>query len=335
MRRTCLGGRRRTALAVAVAAALFPCAAWAQRAEGSFQRTLNVSGQPEIDIVSGSGSIEVRRGSAGRVEISARIQANDGWNWGRRSQLSPEERVKRIEANPPVEQKANAVRIGYITSDELREGVSISYVVTVPARSSLRSKTGSGSQEVSGIDGNVETATGSGSLRITDTGGDLHASTGSGSIDATSIGGALYASTSSGSISATGVKAGITARTGSGRIDLTQSGSGNVEVSSGSGSVRLKGVHGAVRASTSSGGLTIEGNLSGDWDLSAGSGSVTIDLPSSQGFELDATTGSGNIAVDAPVTVRGTINKRSLRGTVHGGGPLLHVRTSSGGISIR
>ena len=334
MRRATCVGRGRTALAL-LALALVPSLAWAQRAEGSFQRTLTVAGQAEIDIVTGSGRIEVRQGPPGRVEVSARIQADDGWGWSRRSQLTPRERVRRIETDPPVEQKGNVVRIGHITSDELREGVSISYVLTVPARSSLRSKTGSGSQQVEGVDGAVEAGSGSGSLTIRHAGGDLRASTGSGAIDATSIGGAFHATTGSGSISATDVRGGITAKTGSGRIDVTQSGSGNVEVSSGSGSVRLRGVRGGVRASTSSGGLVIEGDLSGDWDLTATSGSVTIDLPSSQGFELDATTSSGRIDVGAPITVTGSVSRRSLRGTVRGGGPQLHVRTSSGGISIR
>lgn len=333
MKRASYVGRRRTALAL-LAAALVPSLAWAQRAEGSFQRTLTVAGQAEIDIVTGSGRIEIRKGPPGLLEVSARIQADDGWSWSRRPQFSARERVRRIEADPPVEQKGNGVRIGFITSDELREGVSISYVLIVPARSSVRSKTGSGSQQVEGVDGAVEASSGSGSLTIAHAGADLRASTGSGSIEATSIGGAFLATTGSGSISATGVQGGITARTGSGRIDVTQSGSGNIEVSSGSGSVRLRGVHGGVRASTSSGGLDIEGALSGDWDLTATSGSVAVDVPSSQGFELDATTNSGRIDVDPPVTVTGFMGRRSLRGTVRGGGSHLRVRTSSGGISI-
>jgi hypothetical protein len=328
-------GRRRAVLALLAAASLVPSIASAQRAEGSFQRTLTVTGQAEIDIVSGAGRIEVRQGAAGRIEINGRIQANDSWGRNRRSQLSPQERVRQIEANPPIEQKGNVVRIGHIANDELREGVSVSYVVTVPPRSSLTSKTGSGSQDLSGLDGSVEASTGSGSLTISRVGADLRASTGSGSIDASAVNGSFHATTGSGSISASDVKGAITAKTGSGRIDVTQTGSGNVEVATGSGSVRLRGVHGAVRASTSSGGLHIEGNLSGDWDLTATSGSVTVDLPSSQGFELDASTSSGHIDVNAPVTVTGTINRRSLRGSVRGGGPVLHVRTSSGGISIR
>ena len=68
-------------MALLAAIALVPgCAELeAQRAEGSFQRTLTVNGPPEIEIVTGSGRIEVRQGPAGRIEITGRIQASDGW----------------------------------------------------------------------------------------------------------------------------------------------------------------------------------------------------------------------------------------------------------------
>jgi hypothetical protein len=321
------------ALVALLSIMLLPAAAVAQRVHGSFQRTLTVSGPADIEVVTGSGRIEVRQGAAGRVEISARLQADDSWGW-RRSPLSAEERVRRIEAAPPIEQKGSTVRIGHITDDDLRDGVSISYTLTLPPGASLKAKTGSGSQEIDGVDGNIEASSGSGSLTIRRS-GSLRASTGSGSITADRIGGALHANSGSGSIHAAGVTGAITAKTGSGGIDVTQTGSGEVDVSSSSGSVRLQGVRGGVRASTSSGGLTIQGELSGDWRLSTASGQLTVDLPPSQRFDLDANTTSGRIDVDFPVTVTGTIGRRSLRGAVQGGGPLLHVRTASGGISIR
>ena len=99
--------------------------------------------------------------------------------------------------------------------------------------------------------------------------------------------------------------------------------------------MRVRGVQGGLRASTTSGSLAIEGQPAGEWRLSSSSGHVTVDVPSSQGFELDANTGSGHIDVDFPITVSGTIGRRALRGAARGGGPLLYVRTGSGGISIR
>ncbi len=328
---------RGTAMALLAAIALVPgCAELeAQRAEGSFQRTLTVSGPPEIEIVTGSGRIEVRQGPAGRIEITGRIRASDGWDWSPRSPLSPEERVRRIEADPPIEQSGGVVRIGRLADKELSQGVSISFTLTVPAASSVRSKTGSGSQHLEGVDGSIEASSGSGSLTLKEVGGRSKASSGSGSITAETVGGAFHASAGSGSIRATGVRGPSIAKTSSGSIDLEQTGAGDVEVASSSGSVRVRGVRGAVQGSTSSGSLTIQGEPSAAWRLSASSGHVDVNLPSTQGFELDANSQSGRIDVDFPVTVTGAVGRHSLRGSARGGGPLLHVRTSSGGISIR
>lgn len=317
---------------VLTAGVLAPQSAHAQRADGSFQRTLTVSGPTDVDVVSGSGSIEVREGAAGRVEISGRINANDGWGW-RRSRLSAEERVRQLEANPPVEQRGAAVRIGYIAQEDLRDAVSISYVVTVPPGATLRTNTGSGSQEID-VDGRVEAQSGSGSLKIRRAGG-LRASTGSGGVTAETITAGFHATTGSGSIRVTNAAGPITAKTGSGGIEITQTGRGDVVVSSSSGTVRVRGVRGGVDASTSSGGLHIAGEMAADWRLSASSGHVTVDLARGQGFDLDATTTSGHIDVDFPVSVSGRVDRRAIRGPVGGGGPLLRVRTSSGGISIQ
>jgi hypothetical protein len=331
-RMTLINFNRLRGTAIVAAALLSACTAEAQRVEGSFERTLTVGQRPDVEITSGSGAIEVRQGAAGRVEVRARIRVSD-WGWNR-SRLSPEERVKRLEANPPIEQNGNTVRIGEIKDDDLRDGVSISYDVTVPPATVLRSRTGSGSHRIDGVAGDVEVSSGSGSVSVRRSGGRVRASTGSGAISAEDVGGAFEASTGSGGIDGAGIKGSISARTSSGHIEVTQTGSGDVEASSSSGSVRLRGVQGGVRASTTSGSLAIEGQLARDWRLSSSSGHVTVNVPASQGFELDANSGSGRIDVDFPITVSGTIGKHALRGAARGGGPLLHVRTSSGGISI-
>ena len=329
-------GRRLVRMTLALTiAAIVPVKASAQRTEGSFERTLTVASSPDVEISAGSGRIEIRAGSTNRVEISARIRAG-GWGsgWFRRNGLSPEERVRRVEANPPVEQSGNRVRIGYFTSDDWRNGVSISFTIILPAGSNVIARTGSGSQQIEAVSGSVESHAGSGSLALKDIGAKLRASTGSGSITVDGVRGELHATSGSGSIRGTGITGAITARTSSGGIDIEQVGSGHIDVSSSSGTVRVRGVRGGLQASTTSGGLIVQGELSDDWRLSASSGSIRINLPRNQGFDLDATTGSGSINVDFPVTAAGTIGRRSLRGSAQGGGPLLHVRTSSGGISI-
>ena len=285
-----------------------------QRAEGSFDKILTVSGRVDLDVQSGSGRIEAKAGQVDKVEVHARITASD-WN-PLRGGPSAAERVRRIEANPPVEQTGNRIRIGRIDDPDLRN-VSISYTLVVPPRTALVGATGSGSMEISGLGETMALETGSGSIVVRDAGGEVRATTGSGSIEASGVAGA------------------ITARTGSGGIVVTQTGRGNVDVSTGSGSVRVNGVRGAVKASTSSGTLRVRGEQTGEWRLSSSSGGIEITFAGKPAFDLDAQTGSGHIDTAFPVTVSGTISRRELRGPVNGGGPLLHLRTSSGSISIR
>lgn len=319
------------ALSLAIGVTL-PAAAKAQRVEGTFARTLMVSGPVDLAVTAGSGSIEVRPGAAGRIEVSARIVAGD-WGGGNRGRLSNEERVRRIEADPPIEQERNRVHIGRIEDVELRQNVSISYTVTVPADTSLVSTTGSGSHRIEGVGGPIEVTSGSGSIRIRDAGGDVQASAGSGSISADSVGGAFAATTGSGSITGAGVRGRIAVKAGSGSITVSSTGAGDVDASSGSGSITLTGIHGGLRASTGSGALRVQGEQTSDWRLSTSSGGVTIDLAGMPAFELDARSSSGRI--ETPFAVQGTIERRELRGSVNGGGPLLQVRTGSGGIRIR
>jgi hypothetical protein len=291
-----------------------PEPAVAQQATGSFARTLAVTGPVDLEVRSGSGSIEVRTGQAGQVEISGRVKAGD---WGPfRSRSSAQERVRRVETSPPIEQAGNRVTVGRIDDEDVRNHVSISYTLTVPPETTVVSKTGSGSQVIESVRGAVTATSGSGSIRVRGAGGDVRASTGSGSILADTVAGSFSASSGSGSIEGMNV-------------------TGRIEASTSSGSLRLTGLRGGVRASTSSGTMRVQGEPTADWRLSSSSGSVTIELGGKPAFALDAHSNSGRIATDYPVAVSGIINRRELRGSVNGGGPLLHVRTSSGGIHIR
>src|SRR5579884_1191577 len=115
--------------------------------EGSFQRTLKVSGPVDLDINTGSGSITVRTGSSDAVEVTGRIRATEWFS------SSARDRVRRLEQNPPIQQSGNSIRVGHIEDPDLRRNISISYEVTVPAETRLKSETGSGSQTVDGIHG--------------------------------------------------------------------------------------------------------------------------------------------------------------------------------------
>jgi hypothetical protein len=47
----------------------------AAAAEGSFQRTLSVNGAVNLEITTGSGTIDVRTGESNQVQVTGRIRA--------------------------------------------------------------------------------------------------------------------------------------------------------------------------------------------------------------------------------------------------------------------
>ncbi len=319
-------------LKLAVAAILLPWMAVAAE-EGSFDRTLSVTGPVQLEVRTGSGSVEVTTGASGSVEVHGVIRARSGFFFA----TDAAEKVRRIEDNPPVEQQGNVIRVGRraIEYESLYEGVSISYRIVVPPETALVSKRGSGSQTLGDLKGPVEATTGSGSLTIGSIGGDVMARAGSGSIRIDGVGGSLEVKTGSGSIDARAVRGAITASAGSGWIELEQAGEGDVAVHSGSGGVRVRGVRGGLSVSTSSGSIRAQGEIVRDWSLEASSGGITVELPPEASFELDASTGSGNIDSERPLTVTGRISRQALRGAVGSGGPRLEIETSSGSILIR
>jgi hypothetical protein len=262
-------------------------------ATGRFDRQMTVDGPVELDVRTGSGSINVRRGGSGQVRVVGEIRANRGfWN-----SSSAEERVRRIEANPPITQSGNSIRIGDFDDRDMPRNVSISYEIVVPEETSVRSRTGSGSQRIDSVNGRVDTETGSGSIRVGEVTGPVVASTGSGSIAVLGAGG------------------GLSARTGSGSIDAA-------------------GIRGSVRAHTGSGGVRIEGTPTNDWTVRTGSGSIGLRLPPDAGFEMDVRTGSGSINTNHPVELRGSLSRRHLQGRVRGGGPRIDASAGSGSIRL-
>jgi DUF4097 and DUF4098 domain-containing protein YvlB len=318
-------------LAAAVAYPTHANAAEDNYAEGQFDKTLKVSGAVNLTVDTGSGTISVRPGDGSSVHVVGRIRVHEGWGI---SDASAKDKVRKLEANPPIVQDGNTIRIGEIHDEELRRNVSISYEVVTPAETQLHSSTGSGSQMVEGVRGPVEATTGSGSINVSKIGNEVRAGTGSGTITLEDIKGSVRATTGSGGIRATGIAGGLSGHTGSGTVEYEQTAPGDVDIETGSGGIELRGVHGSVHARCGSGHINVDGTPTGDWRLHTGSGGVTLRLPADAGFELDASTGSGSVSTTHELTVSGVLNRHELRGKAHGGGPVIYASTSSGSIRV-
>lgn len=236
-----------TGFALAILAIALAAPATAQ--DGSFERTLNVTGPVNLSVDTNSGGITGTTGSSGRVVIRGEIRRRRDMIFRRGSAADVEE----AEQNPPISQTGNTIRITKLGSS-LRRKLSISYEITVPQNT------------------RVSADTGSGGIRISDVEGPVDADTGSGSIVAELLSaGPVVLDTGSGSIRVSGVEGRLTASTGSGSIKIEGIPSGDWEVKSSSGGITVVVPENSsfdLHARTSSGGIrtdfpiTVQGRLS-------------------------------------------------------------------------
>jgi hypothetical protein len=279
--------------------------------QGSFERTFQVSGPADLEVLTRSGDITVRSGPAGNVTVRGKIHIGDRWFSGDRQAA-----VSEIEKNPPIRQAGDSIHIDYLNVRD----ISIDYEITAPADTKVRTQSGSGDQTIEGLHATLDLESGSGDMRLRDLDGEIHLHTGSGDVEAHEV------------------SSSFTAETGSGDIRLDARGSGDVHVHTGSGNVELRGVNGGLQAETGSGDVTVAGVQTGTWEIRAHSGNVEIELPSNAAFDLDASTGSGEVVVGRPVTmiVQGRVReaRHSVNGKVAGGGPRLTIHTGSGDVRI-
>jgi len=328
--------RKRIAQIAAVTFIALASTAMYARAEGTFDRTLTVSGPVELDVSTGSGHIYIKPGSGNQVQVHGIVRASEFGGWLSGGGLSPDEKVKRIQQNPPIEQNGNGIHIGRIEDSELKRNISIDYELTVPAATRVTSNTGSGDQRIQGVQGPVEVRSGSGNLEVSQVGGEVRAATGSGDVTVNGSKGGAHLSTGSGSIRGTQIAGSLDASTGSGDIRLQQTAEGSVRVRTGSGDVELSGVKGGLTVGTGSGDVRVEGEPTAAWRVETGSGGVDLRVAQQVGFDVYARTSSGRISIEAPITQESASNnRREIRGKVRGGGSMLDLHTGSGDITVR
>jgi len=176
-----------------------------------------------------------------------------------------DEKIRDLQANPPIEQSGDTIRVGRIEDDAYRNNGSISYVIESPAETRLTASTGSGSLRIAGLRGRVEGSTGSGSIDISNVGDEVNARTGSGSVQVYAASGRIDVKTGSGTIKAEGIAGSIKASAGSGAIMLRQAAVErgaplDVDARTGSGSIEVTGIAGSLRAASGSGSIQASGN---------------------------------------------------------------------------
>jgi hypothetical protein len=301
-----------TTLAIGLVVLFASTIVFAATPQGTFEKTFTVSGPVDLEVLTHSGDVTVRAGSSGSVFIRGKIYVGDHWLGGNR-----DADVHEIEQHPPIRQEGNNIHIEYVNM----RNISVDYEISVPADTAVRTRSGSGDQIIEGTHGNVDTQTGSGDVKLANLTGETRLQTGSGNIRARHISGPVRGGT------------------GSGDVEIDEAASGDIDLRTGSGNINARGVQGGFHGETGSGDVTAEGTQTGSWEIRTGSGNVHVRLPANAAFDADISTSSGTVDVGEPIemTVQGRVGDthKQIHGKVHGGGPLLRVRTGSGDIHIQ
>jgi len=278
---------------------------------GTFDRSFQVNGPVDLEVLSRSGDITIHNGGAGSVSIHGKIHVGNSW-------LGSDRKVdvQEIQNNPPIRQTGNSIHIDYVNTNN----VSIDYEITVPENTAVRAHTGSGNQNVEGLKGNIDLETGSGDVRLARLTGEMHFQTGSGNIRGHDLSGPARA------------------KAGSGDIEIEETGAGDVEIRTGSGNITVKGINRGFHAEAGSGDIRAQGSPKNLWSVRTGSGNVDLQVPSDAAFDVDVSSSSGRVTLNHPVetTVQGRVQemRKSVIGKVHGGGPTISVHTGSGDIQV-
>jgi hypothetical protein len=304
-----------------------PGAVLAQRLP--FERTVELSEPAILDVSTIRGKIDVSVGGPGRVVITGAVTIRTAWD----VPANAADLARSVVDDPPVERDGSTVRLRPPSGAAERRAVTVSYHVLVPPETQVLAVSESGATTIRGVSGTVTVGTRSGAIELMQLGGRAGVTSGSGSITIDGVGGSLTVSTSSSAFVGRGLNDSVQVRTASGAVDATLVGTGDADIETGSSAIRLRGINGGLKAVTRSGRVLLQGRPASAWNVSTGSGAVDMELDPATPFSLQAASGSGSATL-VGAEIQGSASKRSVAGTISGGGPLVRVTSRSGAVRI-
>ncbi len=282
--------------------------------EEKFEKTLDLSRNGKVIVENMSGNIEVKTWNKAQVQI-------DALKVSRATTLAKaKENITKVKITITEENSTLRIQTEYPKGQNKNLSFSIYYTLMIPVEASINASTMSGN------------------VTCEDIGGDLKAKTMSGNVTAIGAKNGANLSTMSGTVEVDNVVGDVKLHSVSGNV-LAHAVKGSVDADSTSGSIVLTNITDAdeIEANALSGKVKYEGDLSsrGYYHLQTHSGRVEFIVPSSAAFDLEARTFSGSINSDFDITVRGKIDKKSLSGSVNGGGAEVELKAFSGNVYIK
>lgn len=263
----------------------------------------------DLYVSTSGGSIRVEGGNGNAVKVEMYVRSNKHSDKKMREILEEDYEIRIQKSGSRVEAVAKKTSKSWSWN-----GISISFVVYTPENFACELNTSGGSLKISDVSGrNHELKTSGGSITAEDMSGDLEARTSGGSITISDYLGEIDARTSGGSINLKDIK-------------------GDVEVSTSGGGIRINDAQGSVYATTSGGSINADiTKLEDQLVLKTSGGSVRATIPSGLGLDLDLRGNRVNTSLN---NFSGESKSDRVKGTVNGGGILVQLSTSGGGVHL-
>ncbi len=274
-------------------------------AERKFSQNFSVAPGGTLDLKTDRGSVKVVGTDAKTVSVVAVMRGSESSLDDftvEASQTDGEVRVRGTMKNPAW---------FWESSDP-----EVQFTISVPREYSALLGTSGGDLSVINLKGKVDGETSGGNIRLEAIGGTMTMETSGGNVHAERIEGEMRVETSGGNIVVSEVR-------------------GNISVSTSGGEISIGGVDGKIRAETSGGSIAVKvhDRNQGVYAETSG-GDIDITLPVSARAMIDASTTGGEVTCELPLTTTGKIDESRVRGTVNGGGELIHAYTSGGNVRI-
>jgi hypothetical protein len=289
------------------------------------ERSFDVQQGGKLTVETDIGSIKVK--TADEDTVSLRIDAEHEEDHGNELKIILHNNGKDLHI------KGRLTREGDRPWRRGDPGIHAKYYLTVPKKYDVDLKSSGGSISVDSLEGEVLSKTSGGSLYMGNIKGPVIGKTSGGSISLEGCVGTAEVKTSGGGIKIGEVDGEVVAHTSGGPISIDKA-CGNVSAKTSGGSINVNEVLGGIQAKTSGGSVsaTLSKQPEHDCTLATSGGSIGVRLIESVALDLDAKTSGGKISSEFSAETNKSGNK--MRGKINGGGPLLTLRTSGGGISV-
>ena len=222
-------------------------------AQETLEKTFNVSGMASLKLTNIRGSVEVRPGEAGQVQVSAikHLDSGDAGNTEIELSQSADGRVVAV----------TRFRDGWWYRLTGSQPCKVDYVVKMPQASHIKLRGVENSVFIESLEGEFNLESVSGKLSLQDLAGNLQINTVSGDVSIIRLAGKLDLTTVSGDVDAKDTRlAAISAHTTSGNLGIqTMLSDGPYNFNSVSGDVRLllpRSTHCSARLKTVSGSIS-------------------------------------------------------------------------------